>query len=443
MVCQELETIKMKLTTLYGVLSKLVPIKNMKMHPFEIYSRKLERVTHLIDTLIEEAKKEVEEVNAQNMDLFNTLKDYESRLEMAVRVELPAFDNLFLVGEWLHNEIGRLKFEEKKVECETKTISDEIQEIESWIGLVGTPLNETESVCGDVVSLKKLNKLRDVLNTYKGLKEVKEKERNRMVKEIRKCYTMLGIKEYDEIGEAILHKPDEVKIVDVEEKYKWIKALVEKRKGEVKELLEAIDDIRELLGGSVKKEHALQTEITDENIKLLESHLKELREEESRLFDEIFEKTHQELDEICRIFGLRVGEYGRTRNDLNAMRMRINTMMPKKVLYLKCRFNIERRETLIGKMIEFEKVASDPKRLFKSSFQLLSEEKFRKNAVPNLLKIEDELLREINKYEEEFGAFIYQENLYKSFLEKEIKDRIVNKTVFISNKGETPRKGRK
>ena len=51
-------------------------------------------------------------------------------------------------------------------------------------------------------------------------------------------------------------------------------------------------------------------------------------------------------------------------------------------------------------MIAFEQTASDPKRLFQSSFQLVEEEKFRRRAYPTLLKLESTLLNAIIKFEQ-------------------------------------------
>ena len=59
-------------------------------------------------------------------------------------------------------------------------------------------------------------------------------------------------------------------------------------------------------------------------------------------------------------------------------------------------------------MITFEKDASDPARLFKSSFQLVQEEKFRKTAFPTLVKLENEIVRKIQRWESEKGrTFMY------------------------------------
>lgn len=50
-------------------------------------------------------------------------------------------------------------------------------------------------------------------------------------------------------------------------------------------------------------------------------------------------------------------------------------------------------------MVEFEKTASDPRRLFKSSFQLLEEERWRKTCFPTLLKMEEDLVFAVQKLE--------------------------------------------
>ncbi|ORY01075.1 hypothetical protein K493DRAFT_97753 [Basidiobolus meristosporus CBS 931.73] len=101
----------------------------------------------------------------------------------------------------------------------------------------------------------------------------------------------------------------------------------------------------------------------------------------------------------------------------------------------------ERRE-LIQKMIDFEKTASDPRRLFRSSFQLNQEEKWRKTAYPNLLSFEEQLINAILNYElEENKPFIHNNERYMDVLEQEIAERPVNLTVFGFGNG-TPVKPR-
>ncbi|KAK9765339.1 hypothetical protein K7432_006407 [Basidiobolus ranarum] len=114
-------------------------------------------------------------------------------------------------------------------------------------------------------------------------------------------------------------------------------------------------------------------------------------------------------------------------------------------LYNKCHpiFSaMQERRELIHKMIQFEKTASDPRRLFRSSFQLNQEEKWRKTAYPNLLKFEELLINAILEYElEENKPFVHNNQRYMDVLEREIAERPVCLTVFGFGNG-TPVKAR-
>ncbi|KAG0255018.1 hypothetical protein DFQ27_006496 [Actinomortierella ambigua] len=89
------------------------------------------------------------------------------------------------------------------------------------------------------------------------------------------------------------------------------------------------------------------------------------------------------------------------------------------------------RKGHIEKMIAFEHTASDPKRLFQSSFQLVEEEKFRRRAFPTLLKLEEALVDAVSKYERENDEpFMFDGQPYMQTLQSEIANRHVNHTVF-------------
>ncbi|KAF9181993.1 hypothetical protein BGZ49_004765 [Haplosporangium sp. Z 27] len=89
------------------------------------------------------------------------------------------------------------------------------------------------------------------------------------------------------------------------------------------------------------------------------------------------------------------------------------------------------RSKHIERMKSFEHSASDPKRLFRSSFQLVEEEKFRRRAYPTLLKLERTLLEAIDAFEKENGErFMYEGVPYYDTLQSEIEKRHVNETVF-------------
>ena len=58
---------------------------------------------------------------------------------------------------------------------------------------------------------------------------------------------------------------------------------------------------------------------------------------------------------------------------------------------------------VVQKMLEFEKTASDPRRLFRSSFQLNEEERFRKTCFPTLMKMENALKVDVAQFEIDNG----------------------------------------
>ncbi|KAJ1961362.1 hypothetical protein H4R35_007453, partial [Dimargaris xerosporica] len=94
---------------------------------------------------------------------------------------------------------------------------------------------------------------------------------------------------------------------------------------------------------------------------------------------------------------------------------------------------LQDRKHLIKRMVEFEKSASDPRRLFQSSFRLNEEERFRKTCYPTLLGMEHRLHIGLQEFEHDFGfAFRTspQAPPYAEVLQKEIDERIVNETVF-------------
>lgn len=95
-------------------------------------------------------------------------------------------------------------------------------------------------------------------------------------------------------------------------------------------------------------------------------------------------------------------------------------------------FTQERKELLL-KMSAFEEQASDPRRLFRSSFQLNSEEKFRKMAVPTLLRVEKEIFTLADRYSEEFEkpVRINQKEIIEE-LKNEISSRIINTNTFMT-----------
>ncbi|KAI9313815.1 microtubule associated protein-domain-containing protein [Dichotomocladium elegans] len=106
----------------------------------------------------------------------------------------------------------------------------------------------------------------------------------------------------------------------------------------------------------------------------------------------------------------------------------LKRVQPKATLVAKIMKN---RNNLIQEMIEFEKAASDPKRLFQASFQLVEEERWRNSCFPNLLQLDEDLFAAVRAFEEVSGKpFIYGQRRYLDTLRDEIADRAANQTFF-------------
>lgn len=82
-------------------------------------------------------------------------------------------------------------------------------------------------------------------------------------------------------------------------------------------------------------------------------------------------------------------------------------------------------------MIDFETSASDPKRLFQASFQLMEEERWRKTCFPNLLQLDDLLIKAVQELEWiSEKHFLVGNRRYLDILTDEIADRTSNQTFF-------------
>lgn len=94
---------------------------------------------------------------------------------------------------------------------------------------------------------------------------------------------------------------------------------------------------------------------------------------------------------------------------------------------------IKEREELLKRMSAFEEAASDPQRLFRSSFQLVFEEKFRKMAVPTLLRVEKEIFMLAEEYASlsNYPVLINGHQVIEE-LREHISQRIINTNVFLT-----------
>ena len=149
-----------------------------------------------------------------------------------------------------------------------------------------------------------------------------------------------------------------------------------------------------------------------------------LKEKYKTNFNEIFDLARQSYLQVCDIFQL-PAEFGeRTKKNFVEMKKIIDDLSPKKEVFVQIIKKIYAREELKDKILEFEEKAKDPKRLFRNSKFLVEEEKFRKNCVPQIMNLENEIFQAVYEYEKKFDCkFKFQGKNYTKRLKKEIKER--------------------
>lgn len=190
------------------------------------------------------------------------------------------------------------------------------------------------------------------------------------------------------------------------------------------------------------------TDLSLNNIKLLSQERNRLINFQQQKFKELYDSQVVELQKLMT--ALRWNETRQqavlsncqsyTADGLQHLSRQLAALQPKLEQSLQIISSITSRYALIAKMREFEKSASDPARLFRSSFQLLQEEKFRKTALPSLLNLETQLkslLAEYKlKFEEEFIYYDENEGIaddsvpFIVVLEEEISGRFMSSGIF-------------
>lgn len=356
--------------------------------------------------------------------------------------------------------IDMLDAEASRLESRLQCIRCEIEQMESRVACLCEELG-IQVQCADMFKNDTLAGQRENLESW--LKQLEERrrecERNKAqkIQEIHEFARQLGDHERGDVLQKIL-RGESTRLCDVEQVYGEIKDEFCRRKSRIESLCADILRVRRLLRSASKREdgeRAANAENNDnvqelraedvysmERIAALEASLQSLRDKRQQMFKSIFACKLDELTQVSRIFKVPVEKYEETEEDLEKIERAIEEMLPKKEMFLDILSLIDKRDSLLVAMIEFEKIASDPRRLFKSSFQLLSEERFRKSAAPTLFRTERELLDRILEYEGQFGTFYLNGN-YREQLTEEIKNRIINKNVFIVGGLDSPRKRRK
>lgn len=190
--------------------------------------------------------------------------------------------------------------------------------------------------------------------------------------------------------------------------------------------------------------HLDSQDISLRNMELLLAERRKLIDFQQQRFRELYETHLQELRRLMQALRMNarqqaellasVEEY--TAEGLQQLARHLAVLQPKLEQTREVIQSIDARTSLIQRMREFEISASDPARLFRSSFQLLQEEKFRKTALPNLLTLESRLKGQLAEYERRFGeAFICDETgeevrAFAEVLEEEIQGRYLNDGIF-------------
>ena len=189
------------------------------------------------------------------------------------------------------------------------------------------------------------------------------------------------------------------------------------------------------------------SDLSLKNMKILSEERHRLINFQQQKFKELYDSQVVELEKLMT--ALRWNETRKqeilsncqsyTADGLQFLSCQLAVLQPKLELSLNIISSISSRYALINKMREFEKSASDPARLFRSSFQLLQEEKFRKTAFPTLLNLESQIKTQLNDYKLKFEEdFIYYNEItvendtccYLQILEEEISSRFMSSGIF-------------
>lgn len=475
-----IDTITHKLHTLHSILSSILPIEFITQCPFEHYSEKINRIYNFIDLIIKESQEEQKKIRGNLKCNLNFL-------------------NLYLEKEYNYNENIILKKKRKHREYEINLYKDLIFDLQHDLSFNNDSLinkkynsmsllnkidiNSNINECSDDLNFI-YNRKDLILDDYKNFYDMILSNYNLQEKNRLKYYKKIKI--FKDKLNLIMDLDINDKLNNINKQYKELKKIVYERENKLKFLIKEIifkqnllnttffedesafyiddlnnqninflllDDKNSITNSKVHITNADKSQtfivkdlldynnLSDEHFDKLYMYRAYLDEQYNLKLEEIYTYNVKILNNLLLLFNLPAEKYDMTDEGIKNLKKRINSLKMKESFYVKITDLINKRSNLIQMMNEFEIIASDPKRLFKSSFQLNKEEKFRKNAVPNLIRIENEIISKINEYKLQFGDFIYKGEKYEDILKKENSNRIMNKTVFI-NKFDSPYKKR-
>jgi hypothetical protein len=175
-------------------------------------------------------------------------------------------------------------------------------------------------------------------------------------------------------------------------------------------------------------------------LKRLEGERKRLIDFQQARFRELYDchvtELHRLMDGLKwskeRRSGLLSEHDSYTAEGLQFIACQLATLQPRLALTQDLLNLISNRAALIQKMRDFERSASDPARLFRSSFQLLQEEKFRKTALPSLLASEQKIQVKLAEYRETFAEeFVLDDDkAFAQVLDEDAAARYLNEGIF-------------
>lgn len=453
----EVPEIQSRIQKLMRVLTDIRPLSKIHMDTLEHNDPHVQKICRFIDEMVCDAESERSKFLEEIEGIKHQITQYCHDLELVEPVLTPT-TQLAVYKLQAENEFAAVNAVRIRAHSEIKSLKKQIGELLASIGELGslsdvekegcaendsnvtakdseitTKINNFPGLSGD--TQKKMHHLvldsEDIsVKRIKGLNSLKEAlEVQLQEKESKRQQYYERIEEICDILDRTYDMPVDGKICELERMKKELERVLQDRMEEHGNICKRI---RELEAELALEPYPISGKLDDTTIAAMIGYVKELENEHQERFNEIFTRTAEELSEISKIFGLEMAEYAKTEEELIRMKKEIGMLLPKKSLFCEILSTIEKRVLLLEKMTEFEKIASDPKRLFKSSFQLNSEEKFRNTAYPTLLRFEDSLFDLIDRYESQFGPFMYEQQDFRKALKEEIDNRIINRTVFIS-----------
>jgi len=421
--------IQNSLQVLYDALERIAPENALEKDPFVIYQQKIDQITEFIDKLTREA---VDEENAIKEQIAKMQEQIQRWCE-ALAVQAPKYEDI----NNIHLRKAHVTFEFRRIESMRNSIKAEIGVLITEIHRISDRIGEPAPGLSSEVTLKNLTELRGCKLIFSEKARAKELRRKNLYESIKSAVTILGKTasfNYDE-NICMLERMDEEYQGEIgarNEEYRQLREEIARKEDYLGIELDgaAEGDLGDERDGGKKR--AFSDKLDDSNLNMMREYCNELRQEIGKKLESIFGKARKELEEMGEIFGRQDLPTEATEANLELIRKMIVEMRPRKDDYCRILECIEKRRDLLTRMTEFEKIASDPKRLFKSSFQLNQEERFRNTAYPNLLKLEERIFALISEYEDKYGEFVYEKLSYRLALQLEISNRIINRTVFIS-----------